>query len=106
MALWKRTARNVLNRSRYRRPQQQYVDHDYTDQLTEDELEWLARFYDMLYNSKDHTEFFGIDNTDNKYMREIYASRNAQDRDLYTYERIGGRLDSYEHFIEHQDSCS
>lgn len=91
---WKRTSDELLRVARYPRATQHCVDYDYVDKLTEEEKLWLAEFTDMIYNNTNNTEFFGIDNTDNQYMREIYKETNARNKDLYNLLKGGHLLDS------------
>lgn len=76
----------ALNRKFNSRVRQEYLDYDYLDQLSEEELEFLNKFTEEELNASfknNDTDF----NQSKEEKRAIYGRNNARNRCLYGRQR-------------------
>lgn len=76
----------ALTRKFNSRVRQEYIDYDYLDQLSDEELEFLNKFTEEELNASfknDETDF----NKSKEEKRVIYGKNNARNRCLYGRQR-------------------
>lgn len=97
-----RTKYPALNPRFMPKVRQEYMDIDYLDKLSDEELKWLNKVIDeelnasFKNNSKDITK-------DPEKKREIYNKNNARNRCLYGIARATGHLEYKDIFSEDND---
>ena len=77
------------------RVRQEYIDADYLDQLSPEELDWYARFMEEHNNANfNHRGDTLIDEPEKR--REIYGENNARNRCLYGRSKAHGTMSKYD----------
>lgn len=73
--------------------------------LTEEEKEWLNKFYSEYYNASLKRDGSDLHDTEDETVRkDIYGANNARNRDLYSYAKKTRQLvnfdkDEYDRFV-------
>ena len=77
------------------RVRQEYLDADYLDQLSPDELDWYARFMEEENNANFNHKGETLINDPEK-RKEIYNQNNARNRCLYGRAKAHGNMSKYD----------
>ncbi len=73
-----------LKQRSHRKPARGFVDFDYLDKLTEEEMRWLEKFsqeYYRAYFKNDGTDFHPPKTAE---RTECYGANNARNRDMWS----------------------
>lgn len=93
--------RNPLNPNHQVRTRREFIDYDYVNQLSKEEIEFLKKFTDEYYGGgnfkRNEDRTFNYSKNAHKTdieRRECYKRNARQSRDLYNLLKISGRLEN------------